>query len=164
MSIFDKLFNKENKNICKDKKSPYYNYPNDLKDYCEYEDKYQYVWNLIGEYTQKINTYYSDYINTNNKEAFNNLFIYCNKYFDLIPKFEEARKEDTKINGTIYKSPYYCVAYHKLAMDYEKAQCYNSAINLCKEAIAKGYTDGTKGGFEARLKRLQKEQDETKNN
>ena len=34
--------------------------------------------------------------------------------------------------------------------------------NICKEAISKGYTDGTKGGFEERLKRLQKKQDETK--
>ena len=72
------------------------------------------------------------------------------------------KKEDTKINGTIYKKPYYCVAYHKLAMAYEKAQCYNSAINVCEEAIEKGYTDGTKGGFETRLNRLKKKQSEIK--
>ena len=93
MSIFDKLFNKENKNICKDKKSLYYNYPNDLKDYCEYEDKYQYVWNLIGEYTQKINTYYSDYINTNNKEAFNNII---KPFEEVINKLKKRKNKYEK--------------------------------------------------------------------
>ena len=162
MGIFSRLFNKNNENICKDKTSKYYNYDIETMKYAQYQEKYGELWNLIGEYTQKINTYYSDYINTNSKEAFNNLFVYCNRYFDLIPKFEEARKEDTRINGTIYKNPYYCVAYHKLAMAYEKAECYNSAINVCEEAIDKGYTDGTKGGFEARLNRLKKKQSEIK--
>lgn len=162
MRIFSKLFNKNNKNICKDKNSKYYNYDIETMKYVQYQEKYGKLWNLMGEYTQKINTYYSDYINTNSKEAFNNLFVYCNKYFDLIPRFEEARKEDTRINGTIYKNPYYCVAYHKLAMAYEKAECYNSAINVCEEAIAKGYTDGTKGGFETRLNRLKKKRSEIK--
>ena len=158
MGIFDKFFKKNTNNICKDKNSPYYNYPNELKVYCEYQDKYGSLWNLIGEYTEKINYYYSNYINTNNKEDFNNLYIYCNRYIKLLPQLEEAKKEDTKINGTLYKIPYYCIAYHKLAMAYEKAQCYNSAINVCKEAIEQGYTDGTKGGFEARLTRLLKKQ------
>ena len=62
------------------------------------------------------------------------------------------------INGTIYKKDNYSLVHHRLSMAYEKAECYNSAISICNEAIAHGYTDGTKGGFEARLERLKKKQ------
>lgn len=164
MGILSGLFSRKKKqNNCTDRNSQYYGYPNDLKEYCEYQDKYGPLWNLLGNYTEKINYYYSDYINTNKHEDFNNLLSYCLKYIELLPQLEEAKKEDSRINGTVYKNPYYCIAYHKLAMAYEKAECYNSAINVCNEAIAQGYTDGTKGGFEARLKRLKKKQDKAMN-
>lgn len=160
MGIFDKFFKKNTNNICKDKNSPYYNYPNDLKSYCECRDKYQETWNLAGLYTEKINYYYYNYINSNNHNDFNNLLMYCQKYTELLPKIEEAKKEDSKVNGTVYKEDSYSLVHHRLAMAYEKACCYNSAINVCKEAIDKGYTDGTKGGFEARLSRILKKQTE----
>ena len=86
--------------------------------------------------------------------------MYCQKYTELLPKIEEAKKEDFKVNGTIYKENSYSLVHHRLAMAYEKACCYNSAINVCKEAIDKGYNDGTKGGFEARLSRILKKQTE----
>ena len=134
----------------------------DMKAWQEYQNKYLNVWNLIGEYTEKINYYYSNYINNNKQEDFNNLFLYCQKYIELLPQLEEAKKEDSRINNTVYTNNY-CVAYHKLAMAYEKGCCYNSAINVCNDAIAKGYTDGTKGGFEARLARIMKKQAEINN-
>ena len=159
MGILSSFFNKSKKqNLCTNKNSQYYGYPNDLKEYCEYQDKYGHLWNLLGEYEEKINYYYSNYINTNKHKYFNNLLSYCQKYIELLPQVEEAKKEDSRINGTVYKNPYYCIAFHKLAMVYEKAECYNSAINICNEAITRGYTDGTKGGFEARLERLKKKQ------
>lgn len=159
MGLLNKIFRKNN-SICTDKSSPYYNYPNELKQFCEYNDKYQNTWNLYGEYKELINHYYYEFINSNNKNDFNKLLIYCQKYMDLLPKIEEAKIEDTKINGTIYKHDSYSIVHHRLAMAYEKAQCYNSAINVCNEAIEKGYTDGTRGGFEARLNRIQKKQNE----
>lgn len=162
MGILSKFFNKNNQ-ICKDKNSKYYNYDIETMKYAQYQEKYGELWNLIGEYTQKINYYYSNYINTNKKEDFNSLFLYCSKYINLLPQLEEAKREDTEITGTVYKSPYYCVAYHKLAIAYEKAECYNSATNICEEAIKGGYTDGTKGGFEARLIRIKNKQDEINN-
>lgn len=138
----------------------YENYPNDLKEYCEYRDKYQTLYNTIGSYTEKINFLYSDFINTKNQKSFNELLIYCQKYIELLPQLEEAHKEDTRINGNKYTSKY-CLPFHKLAMAYEKAECYNSAINVCQDAINLGYEDGTKGGFSARLKRLKEKQNKT---
>lgn len=159
MGILSSLFNKsKNQNICTDKNSKYYGYTNELKEYCEYRDKYGPLWNLYGQYKEKINYYYYNYINTKNHNDFNSLLIYCQKYNDLLPQIEKAKEEDTKINETIYKKDTYSIVHHRLAMAYEKAECYNSAINICNEAIAHGYTDGTKGGFEARLERLKKKQ------
>lgn len=132
----------------------YKGYSKELREYSEYQDKYGEVWNLCGEYTEKINHYYSSYINSNSKDDFNNLLHYCQKYIELLPKLEEAKQEDIKINKTNYPQKTYCIAYHKLAMAYEKAGCYNSAINVCKEAIEKGYSDGTKGDFLSRIQRI----------
>ena len=159
MGILSSFFNKSKKqNLCTNKNSQYYGYPNDLKEYCEYQDKYGPLWNLYGEYKEKINYYYYNYINTKNHSDFNSLLIYCQKYNDLLPQIEKAKEEDANINGTIYKKDTYSIVHHILAMAYEKAECYNSAINICNEAIAQGYTDGTKGGFKARLERLKKKQ------
>lgn len=160
MGILNKFFRKKLNNVYKDKNNPYYNYPSDLKAYCEYRDKYQELWNLFGIYREKINYYYYNYINSNNRNDFDNLLVYCQKYTELLPKIEEAKKEDFRINGTVYKEDNYSIVHHRLAMAYEKACCYNSAINVCKEALAQGYTDGTKGGFEARLSRILKKQAE----
>ena len=161
MGILNNLF-KKNKNVCTDRSSQYYGYSNELKDFCEYTDKYSNIWNLSAKYTENINYYYSNYLNTNKQEDFNKLFLCCQKYIELLPQLEEARKEDSRVNNTIYKDKPYCIAYHKLAIVYEKSGCYNSAINVCKDAIAQGYSDGTKGGFEARLKRIIKKQTEIK--
>lgn len=160
MGLLNKLFKKNRNDICTDKNNPYYAYPNELKNFCEYRDKYQDTWNLYGKYTELINHYYYEFINTHNQNDFNKLLIYCQEYSNLLPKIAEAKKEDAKINGTVYKEDTYSLVHHRLSMAYEKAQCYNSAINVCKEAIELGYTDGTKGGFKARINRIKKKQDE----
>ena len=131
-----------------------------MKNFCEYRDKYTALWNLYGSYKEKINYYYYNYINTQSHSDFNNLLLYCQKYNDILPQIEEAKRVDTQMNGTVYSQDTYSIVHHRLAMAYEKAQCYNSAINVCEEAIAKGYTDGTIGGFEARLNRIKKKQNE----
>lgn len=163
MSILSNLFLKKDNKINYNKADKYHGYSDDLREYCKYQDKYGPLWNLLGTYTEKINYYYSNYINTNKHEDFDNLLSYCLKYIELLPQLEEAKKEDSRINGTVYKKDTYSLVHHRLAMAYEKAECYNSAINICNEAIAQGYTDGTKGGFEARLERLKKKQDKAKN-
>ena len=130
-------------------------YSNELREYCEYQDKYGDIWNLYGKYEEKINYCYYEFINTNNKDYFNKLFSYCKECIELLPQLEKAKQEDSKINGTIYPKNPYCVAYEKLAKAYEKVGCYNSALNVCIEAMEKGYTDKTKSGFEGRIKRLE---------
>lgn len=159
MEFLDKLFkSKNNQDICTDKNSKYYAYPNDLKEYCEYQDKYQQTWLLGAKYTEKINYHYSNYINSKKETDFNILLDYCNKYIELLPKLKEAQEEDTGINGTIYSNPSYCIAYHKLAMAYEKHGDYDKAINICHIAISQNYSDGTKGDFKSRIERLKKKQ------
>ncbi len=133
----------------------YAGYAEETKKYCEYQDKYGTIWNLYGKYEEEINHYYYEFINTNNKDYFNKLFASCQKCIELLPQLEEAKKQDIKTNGTVYTKKPYCVAYEKLAKAYEKVGCYNSAINICTEAISKGYSDGTKSSFEGRIKRLE---------
>ena len=145
----DKILNIEEKAIILNNKL--------MEDSCE-GMKAQKIARKVEQYKEKINYYYYNYINTKNHSDFNSLLIYCQKYNDLLPQIEKAKEEDTKINGTIYKKDTYSLVHHRLSMAYEKAECYNSAINICNEAIAHGYTDGTKGGFEARLERLKKKQ------
>lgn len=45
----------------------------------------------------------------------------------------------------------------------KKTGCYNSAINVCNEAISKGYSDGTKGDFESRIQKLKEKQNKLNN-
>jgi hypothetical protein len=125
-------------------------------EYVNYRDKFQNIWNLSGEYTEKINTYYSDFINYKKQEDFNNLLLVCEKYIEILPLLQEAQKEDSRINKTVYPKKMYSLPHHKLAMAYEKAECYNSAIKVCQEAISKGYTDNTKGDFKGRIEKLKK--------
>ena len=77
MGLLSKLFKKQkDNNICTDKDNQYYGYPTDLKNFCEYQDKYTSLWNLYSNYIEKINYYYYNYINTNSHNDFNNLLIY----------------------------------------------------------------------------------------
>lgn len=158
MGIFSKLFKSKNIDTSKVNNDPYYGYSENLREYCEFRDKYTPLFNIVGKYQEKIDYHYSNFINARNQHDFNQLLQYCQLFIDLLPQLEEANREDSRINGTPYSIPRYCMAYHKLAMAYEKNGCYNSAINVCKEAIANGYTDGTKGGFEARINRIMKKQ------
>lgn len=157
MGFFSDLF-RSNKNSCTNKEDKYCRYPQDLKEFCEYRDKYNSTFLLAGEYTEYITTYYSNYINYNQRSDFDSLLFYCQKYIDLLPTLEEANKEGNRINGTPLAINPYCIAYHKLAMAYEKSGCYNSALKVCEEAQSRGYSDGTKGGFESRIKRIKKKQ------
>lgn len=136
----------------------YEDYPEESRAFYEYKQKYDPIWNLEYEYREQINNYYSKYINTKETKDFIELYSYCMKYIESLPKFKEAREAESKVIEEPTKPNTYCIAYHKLAMAYEKAEHYESAINVCKDAISKGYTDGTKGGFEARIDRIKKKQ------
>jgi tetratricopeptide (TPR) repeat protein len=46
--------------------------------------------------------------------------------------------------------------YKRLCLMYERSGHYKDAIKFCEDAIKKGLSDGTKGGFEGRLRRILK--------
>lgn len=60
-----------------------------------------------------------------------------------------------------YKQPLPgCYSFKNLAILYENRREYDNAISVCKKAIADGYRfDGTKGGMEGRIKKLQRLKD-----
>lgn len=47
-------------------------------------------------------------------------------------------------------------SFQRLAIIYEKRGQYDKAIEICERALALGLNDGTKTGFEGRIKRLKK--------
>lgn len=155
--ILYKLFGKKDNNICKDKSNQYYNYPNDLKLWCENRDKYFTYWEQASTCIQNINENYSQFINNNLSEYyFSKLLLNCNTYIKLKPILDESIKKENEINNTNDIPSCYNIGYHKLAMAYEKLGQYQNAINICKEAIKNGYTDDkTKYGFQGRIKRLE---------
>ena len=60
-----------------------------------------------------------------------------------------------------YKQPLPgCYSFKNLAILYENRREYDNAISVCKKAIADGYRfDGTKGGMQGRIEKLQKLKD-----
>lgn len=138
------------------KKDLYQNYSKDLKEWCENRDNYLSYWNKSGEYIEKINEYYSLFINNNfDEKYFKLLQEYCYKYIELQPILNKAILEENRINKTNNPVPKQCIGYKKLIQAYEKLKDYTNAIKLCEEALSKGYTDdNTKGGYAKRLENL----------
>lgn len=138
-------------------KNQYNNYPKNLKRWCEFRDKAQPIWNLSFKYDSEIKENYTLFINNNlEKQYFNKLFINCNKYIELLPRLRQLQEEENKINNTDYSSKY-CIAYHKLALAYEKLGEYENAIKICEEAIENGFEDDkTKSGFKGRIEKIKK--------
>ncbi len=143
---------------CTDKDSKYYGYPNELKNMCEHEEKYKDYWDKYQDYTEKINSLYSLFMNSNfNTKYFEDLKTYCEKIINIEPIINKSIEEENKINNSNKSLHSYCIGYHKLAMAYEKLGRYDIAIEICKYAIESGFPDdNTKGGFEGRIRRLEK--------
>ena len=162
MGLFSFLFKSlKDENICTDKNSEYYGYPNDLKAWCENQDKYSNTWKKYAKYREKINNYYSNFINNGFKSSdLTELENYCDKYLDLIPDIIKSLQEEKKINNDknmiINEQSYYSFVYKKLALAYEKQGNYQKAIDICQKSISNGVTDdGTKSGFSGRIEKLQ---------
>lgn len=81
--------------------------------------------------------------------------VLCERYYqrdiDLLPKYKKSFIKDFGSLPNIK-------AFKQLAILYEKNGDYASAIRICKLAIKYGLSDGTQGGFEGRLQKLQKKQ------
>jgi hypothetical protein len=60
------------------------------------------------------------------------------------------------IKIALEKHPMSGYLYKEVCLFFERERQLETAIEICKEAISKGIRDGTKNGFEGRLKRLMK--------
>lgn len=140
----------------------HFGYPKDLKSWCENRNKYSNTWQKYAEYREKINHYYSNFINNElNQSDLTKLENYCNKYLELIPDIIKSLKEEKSItndtNVIINDQSYYSFVYKKLVLAYEKQGNYQKAIDICQKSIDLGIIDdGTKGGFIGRAEKLSK--------
>ena len=118
---------------------------------------------------------YNEYMNSPIKNAHYN---YLTREIDLYKKICQSEdykgrvadelikvcNEDIAISTNFYKLSERCnypiplyPAFKYLAMLFEKREEYQEAINVCKLAIAKGYSDDdTKSGMQGRIARLEK--------
>ena len=87
-------------------------------------------------------------------DALDKCIYYCQEDINRLTTFLEAWKKDYPHDINLPQ----CPSIIKLAIIFEKRGKIKEAIELCKFAIELRLNDGTKGGFEGRLKRLEKSQ------
>lgn len=83
-------------------------------------------------------------------KQFDKCELNCKKDISEIEKYK---------NDRIYKGNPHVLSFKRLAILYEKQERYNEAIEVCKLAMKYKQSDGTKGGYESRLSKLQKKLD-----
>ena len=164
MGLFSFLF-KKTADDDTSKNKQYKEYPDDLKAWSENRDKYADIWKKYNEYHEKIDNYYSNFINNGlNQSDLTELENYGNKYLEIIPSIVQSLKSEKEINKdtnmNINEQIYYSYVYKKLALAYEKQGNYQKAIDVCRTSINKGIVDdGTKNGFPGRMEKLKKKLD-----
>lgn len=86
---------------------------------------------------------------------------YCKESIELAPMFLRIDEKDyyTLYKNTVdapeYKPPR-IPAFQRMSIILDNEGKYHEAIKVCQKAIELNLRDGTKGGFEGRIKRLQK--------
>ena len=74
---------------------------------------------------------------------------FCLKDIQMFPKYVKPMQKEF---GCIPR----ITTFQRLAILYEKAMQYKETIEICNLAIKYGLTDSTKGGYPARLQKLEK--------
>ena len=119
--------------------------------------QYQNFYDKYYKNMQKASEYYSLFINNNlEMNYFEKVLECCNYIFENIEQFRNLEMMNNKLTGSmdITKSN---SAYTILVKAYEKLGQYENAIEICEKAIKDGFIDdGTKMGFEGRIKKLEK--------
>jgi len=82
------------------------------------------------------------------KDALEKCIYYCKEDIKRLPIFLEAYKKE-------YGDMPQCPSIIQLAILYGKNEQFQEAIDLCNIAIQLGLDDGTKGGFQGRMKKLE---------
>ncbi len=121
------------------------------------QTQYSTFYNEYYNEMQKIEKNYSLFINNDLEEKYFNIVLNCyNNILEKIETYKNLQMMNNKLTGTNQLS-HKNNAYICMAKAYEKIGDYTKAIEVCYQAIKDGFPDdGTKNGFEGRLKKLQK--------
>jgi hypothetical protein len=102
-------------------------------------------------YTRLVETAYRN--RRNSEEDLDTAMTLSRKYVDefesLKPAVFDSMGEGDKI----------VPVFRMLAIMLEEAGAYDQAVNICRQALAHGIEDGTRTGFEGRIKRLMKKKE-----
>jgi hypothetical protein len=74
--------------------------------------------------------------------------MYTDSFDEMLPHLQEA-SEGEPVNSPVFKC---------LAISMEEDLQFEEAVALCRKALKRGLVDGTKTGFEGRIRRLQRKQ------
>lgn len=138
-------------------------YINDVKTKELYDKAYkQTSGNLIDRhfyYNNAIDYYYG--LRHQDKNAIEKCIQYCKEDIEIAPKVLKLMSKDRTFmhyneEGKLEFIPPRFPSFQRLAIIYENQEKYEEAIELCKLAIKLNLRDGTKTGFEGRIKRLER--------
>lgn len=107
----------------------------------DYLRKHFYLY-TIAEYYYKLRDIRPD--------ALQKVEVYCLKDIALYPKYIPLLEEQSQAQAKPY-----IMAFKRLAIMYEKSSRYEDAIEICRQAMKHGLTDGTKSGYSGRISRLE---------
>lgn len=94
-------------------------------------------------------------------DAIDKCIHYCKEDIKITPQVLNLMKSDKMFKhyneeGKLVFTPPRFPSFQRLAIIYDSQGKYQEAINVCKKAIKHNLKDGTKTGFEGRIKRLEK--------
>lgn len=121
------------------------------------QTQYSTFYNEYYTEMQKIEKNYSLFINNNFEDKYFNTILNCyNNILEKIETYKNLQMMNNKLTGnnnlSTKNNAYIC-----MAKAYEKIGNYQKAIEVCYQAIKDEFPDdGTKNGFEGRIKKLQK--------
>lgn len=140
-----------------------YKYIDDVKTKKLFDKAYvQTSGNLIDRhfyYNNAIDYYYG--LRHQDKNAIEKCIQYCKEDIEIAPKVLKLMSKDRTFmhyneEGKLEFIPPRFPSFQRLAIIYENQEKYEEAIELCKLAIKLNLRDGTKTGFEGRIKRLER--------
>lgn len=126
--------------------------------------------NLIDRhfyYNNVIDYYYG--LRNKEKSALDKCIKYCKEDIQIAPKVLKLMENDTTFkhydeSGKLAFTPPMFPSFQRLAIIYEKQEKYHEAIEICELALSLNLKDGTKTGFEGRIKRIRRKIDKNINN
>lgn len=161
MGLFSFLFKTStNENICTDKNSEYYEYPENFKKSLELDDKYDKVLNMHFKLLEKIKMNYTVVMNLGDEFSpqMESVIEDCKRDISIAKEVYNYYMEKAKLDNQPLEDyiPNY-ESFKRLAIIYEKRKEYQKALDVCQKSIDIGfYKDGTDGQIPGRMARLYK--------